>query len=299
MSFQYLRVTVWGPAQALLIAISISLMVGCSPVILASAPPSSITAPQSMIAPRKLWHVIPILKTQQPIAIALDLKLDVYFTGYAAHEASVLLPGGTVKNLGGHLYRAYGIAVFKKLVYVADSAHALVKKISPDGRVAELGSGWKGPVSIGTDTKGDVYVLDSVNQNIVRLRQNEQTTIFTAPNGCGVTRMGTDASGNLYVSCIASNEVLQVNQQTGASKPVCSGWQSPAVVGSDAAGDVYVSNSGTNGNKLIFECSASGKFSTIQPDADIGSIAGIAPYDGDLYIAGTGKSEIYKLVPPQ
>jgi DNA-binding beta-propeller fold protein YncE len=277
----------------LICCLGIIMSAACAQTSLSSLRPIGV-APE--VERNAVWTVVPLLGALQPFGITVNGKGSVFFTELPSGKAKVLLPNGDIESIVAHLKRAEGIAVFRKITYIADTGNLVVKRISSNGKVTTIGSGWDFPQSVATDSAGNLYVYDNGPRKIVRFHNNRQTNSISIPSTCqGVTRgLGLDAHGNMYVSCYAENEVLKI-QPDGTATEICTGWQSPFGITSDPAGDVYVAN---NKSQAIFECTTSGQLQTIMTNKKIGEVTGLAFHDSDLYVTSTDKRQIYKLTPP-
>jgi DNA-binding beta-propeller fold protein YncE len=123
---------------------------------------------------RQALHVTKLLKALQPFGIAVNSSGDVYFTELPSSSAKVFLTDGKIESIAAQLRQAHGIAVYKNVTYIADTTHRLVKRVSGNGKVSTIGSGWDYPDSVTTDSDGDLYVYDNGLRNIFHFRHDQQ-----------------------------------------------------------------------------------------------------------------------------
>lgn len=146
------------------------------------------------------------------------------------------------------------------------------------------------PFDVATDSAGNLFVADSLNQVIRRVDAVTRTITTVAGNGqagfsgdgglatsasfSNPTGIAVDSAGNLYIADSDNNRVRRVDHQTGMITTVagsgvicpssyfsyCSGdggaatsatLNGPAAVAVDTAGNLYVSDSGNNAIRRV------------------------------------------------
>lgn len=142
-----------------------------------------------------------------PAGLAVDGKGNVYIADAADHRVRKVSPGGTITTIAGtgkyglsgdggpatkaKLFRPSGVAVDGKgNVYIADTTNNRVRKVSPGGTITtfagtgnpDAGSTFSGdggpatkahlsgPRGLAVDAKGNVYVADSGNRRVRKVR---------------------------------------------------------------------------------------------------------------------------------
>ena len=214
---------------------------------------------------------------------------------------------GTNNGTGGAalFYQPAGLAVDGSgNVYVADTANATIRVITPGGVVTNLagtpgvygsangsGSGaqFYQPAGVALDASGNVYVADTFNHTVRRVTPGGATTLFaggpgvfgSADGGTGAARFcapqGLAVSGtNIYVADTGNSAIRQIS---GGSVVTFAGFAStgsadgtnaaaqfywPQGAAVDGAGNTYV---GDTFNHTIRKISVSGVVSTIAGSA--------------------------------
>lgn len=135
-------------------------------------------------------------------------------------------------------------------VYVADTGHNAIKKISPPfdgpthGKITKLGSGFSAPYGVAVDAKGDVFVANNGNNLVQEILPSgairQIGSGFTSLQGVAV-----DTRGNAYV--IGGNAAFEVSppfvgSTHGKIKEIGYEFSSPEGVAVDGKGFVYIAN---------------------------------------------------------
>jgi len=189
-----------------------------------------------------------------PTALAVDKKGFVYVADTHNSLIRKISPEGFVTTMAGQ--REYptnpgmdkteprfdnpdGIAVDDSgNVYVSDWANDLIRKITPEGRISNIaGNGGRGsqngpgntssfylPGGIARDGKGNIYVADTYNNLIRKIRPDGLVTRFAgkpakgADNGKGPEAsffhpvgLALDPQGNLYVADVGNNMIRKIS----------------------------------------------------------------------------------------
>ncbi|MBX3737838.1 MAG: immunoglobulin domain-containing protein [Candidatus Didemnitutus sp.] len=180
------------------------------------------------------------------------------------------------------------------VLYVADTANALIRRISAEGVVTTLagnssqrgnanGTGaaatFSAPVGLALDSGGNLYVADSTNHTVRKVTSSGAVTTYAGQAGLSGSANGSAARFN-----------------------------NPTAVAIDSAGNVFVAD--TNNNTIR----------KIAPSGDVSTFAGVAgvagssdgtgsaslfnqprglAFDnaGNLYVADTGNSTLRKIAP--
>ena len=248
-----------------------------------------------------------------PRGIAVDKAGNLYIADYENQLIRKITPGGVVTTLAGgagadYAFPGYsnGIGTSASFlwptevavdtsgnVYVADSGHCLIRKITSGGVVSTLaGSGSEGsadgigraasfskPEGVAVDTSGNVYVADS---NVIR-KITCRGVVTTLAKSSGVTG-STDRSGNLIIASL----------------------NYPSRVAVDTSGNVYFTDSI---NSRIRKITPDGIVTTLAGSAGVAGAAdgmgtaalfnapeGIAvDTSGNIYVADTGNELIRKI----
>src|SRR5688572_7511191 len=155
----------------------------------------------------------------------------------------VLAGDGKPGTRDGHVTRArfsdpFGVAVGSDgSLYVADAGEArAVRRISPDGFVSTIATGFNTPSGIAIDANGVLYVADTANNVIRRVaRDSTVTTLaqgFNGPIGVAIDRAGRVIVADTYNDRIRAIEtdgtVVDITQEE---------FDTPCGVAVDAAGN--------------------------------------------------------------
>jgi len=203
-----------------------------------------------------------------PFGVAVDSAGTVYVADTYNHRIRKILPDGTVSTLSGsgtpgfadgvgtaaQFYYPTGVAVDSAgTVYVADLSNNRIRKVKPDGTVSTLaGSGAAGfadgagltaqfnkPTGVAVDSAGTVYVADSNNNRIRKVR----------PDGMVSTLAGSGTQGFLDAVGVAAK------------------FAHPNGVAVDSTGTVYVAD---KFNKRIRKVQPNGTVSTLAGTGTLG-----------------------------
>ena len=221
-------------------------------------------------------------------------------------------------------------------VYVADTFNYTIRKITPAGVVTTLaGSGKFGnadgvgaaasfasPVSLTVDGAGNVYVTDSINNNIRKITPAGVVgRLSVATSFASIWAVALDGAGNLYVVADGSR-IVKIAAGGAASNlagspgtygsadgaGAAASFNYPAGLAVDGAGNVYVADSRNNTMRRI---TPAGVVSTVAGTAGVyGSADGVgaaASFDypngvaidraGNIYVADTYNSTIRRMNP--
>ncbi len=266
-----------------------------------------------------------------PIGLAVDSAGNLYIADSLNNRIRIVSPNGIINTFAGNgsigypgaigdagqasqaqLYLPAGVAVDSKgNVYIADTAHSLIREVTPDGNINSIaGDGYAGyrgdsqipttgelnrPQDIAIDTSGNIYIADTGNSAI---------RIIYSAGSKAVTSTGTSLAGML--NTFAGNYAIGYTGDGGISYQAA--LDSPSSVAVDPSGNVYLTEpyDGT-----IRQVNTKGIINTIvgldvqgfTGDGGIASKAllntpmGVATdASGNLYIADTLNNRIRKVV---
>ncbi len=238
------------------------------------------------------------------------------------------------------LYQPNGVAVDKfGNVYVADQGNHLIRKIEPSGIISifagipgasvpspgpfgglSVNAAIGAPVSVATDTFGNVFIGDAGSAKIYKVDINGVINVYATGVGTQYG-MATDKTGNLYVAENISSKIKKVNLAgtvtviagTGIAGFSGDGGLAtaalidhPVGVCADGSGNIFFSDN----NNRIRKIDNSGIISTYAGNGGIGYTGDGGPAtaanfnmayglsvdtSGNLYVADNNNNEIRKI----
>ena len=255
-----------------------------------------------------------------PSGVAVDASGTVYVADTLNHKIRKITTAGVVSTLSGSYVSSsiidgaamdakfdnpFGVAVDASgNVYVADSDHHVIRKITTTGMVSTLaGSGSIGsadgtgvislnaPSGIAVDTKGNMYVTNTGNCKIRKINTAGMVSSFVgsgadgSADGIGTTTsfkspygIAVDVSGNIYVADTYNHKIRKITTTGVVNTLAGSGAQgsadgvgaiasfnTPSSIAVDISGNVYVVD---RGNHKIRKITAAGVVSTLAGSID-------------------------------
>jgi len=232
-------------------------------------------------------------------------------------------------------------------LYVADSRNNLIRKISADGAVTTLaGSGKQGsddgkgtaasfffPTALAADANGVVYVADTHNNMIRKIRPDGTVTTIAGRISAEVAKyrdtvikfdnpygIAVDKAGNVFVADWERDMIKKIspggkvsafagNSEKGAKdgKGAAATFYLPEGLAIDKAGNLYVADCYNN---MIRKISPGGIVSTVAGNVKKGSKDGkgktasfshpdglAVDRSGNVYVADVGNNKIRKITP--
>ncbi|MGA9493372.1 MAG: NHL repeat-containing protein, partial [Mycobacterium sp.] len=165
-------------------------------------------------------------------------------------------------------------------------------------------TGLKGPTAVAVDSAGDVYVVDELTSQVLKLAAGSTDLLVLpveAPSPDNPTFMTSDPSGvavdsagDVYVAESHNNRVLKL--AAGSTTPAVlpfTDLNEPKGVAVDSAGDVYVAD---RGSSRVLKLAVGSTTPAVLPFSDLEYINGVAvDRAGDVYVADSGNNRVLKL----
>jgi DNA-binding beta-propeller fold protein YncE len=190
------------------------------------------------------------------------------------------------------------------LLSVCQNAHAsfsltfqgLVQTVNTGGSIS-LSS----PAGIVVDSAGDVYLVDTGNNQVVEVSAQGAASVLTinglSPSLSSPSGIAIDGAGDLYIADTGNSRVVEVTP-AGAGSVISTGsvaLSSPRGVALDQSGDIFIADTGNN---RIVEVTSGGSAAALTITVSSGtstlsSPAGLAVNNsGMLYIADSGNNRV-------
>ena len=290
-----------------------------------------------------------------PGGVATDGAGNVYVADTNNNTIRKITPAGVVSTLagtagtvgstdgtGGAASFAFPAGVAADSVgnvYVGDTRNDTIRKITPAGVVSTFAgtAGTSGsadgtgaaarfdfPIGVATDSVGNVYVADTLNQTIRKITPGGVVSTlagtaarFDSPDG-----VAADSAGNVYVADSGNDTIRKITPAgvvstlagtaltTGSTDGTGAGarFNFPMGVAADGSGQVYVADTG---NDTIRKITPAGVVSTLAGTAEmVGSTDGsgaeasfASPWGmatdsaGNVYVADSANNTIRKITP--
>jgi RHS repeat-associated protein len=262
---------------------------------------------------------------KQPSGVAASPSGIVYVADTMHHQIMAIQPNGQAAVIAGSgqpgqtdgaaaqaKFKQPGAVVFdpaRQVLYVADTANNVIRKIASDGTVSTFAgsgrgeardgngtqAGFKSPAGLALDAAGNLYVADSGNDQIRMITPAGVVTtaaggvhsgfadgvaaqsLFKAPGGVAVTASGVVIiadSGNNRIRQLAAGLVTTI-AGTGHSGFVngagaVAELSSPSALTIDDGGNIYVADTGNNAIRKI----TAGLVSTLAGSSKAGYVDG-------------------------
>jgi sugar lactone lactonase YvrE len=133
------------------------------------------------------------------------------------------------------------------------SAVAAAAQVTFTGTQAAVASGtWSSPSMVAVDTTGNVYVADSVSNQVFELAKTSaglSQPVVIDSNLSAPMGVAADSHGNVYISDSGNSRILMMPRTTaglGSPVQIAAGLSGPGGLAVDLAGNVFVADTGNN-----------------------------------------------------
>lgn len=153
------------------------------------------------------------------VAVGSDGSVFVADAG-EAHAVRRISPDGFVSTIATGFNTPSGIAIDASgVLYVADTGNNAIRRVALDGAVTTLGHGFNGPIGVAVDPAGRVIVADTYNDRIRAIQTDGTVVDITQEEFDTPCGVAVDAAGNIYVAETGAGAVRMIST-TGAVSAV-------------------------------------------------------------------------------
>lgn len=192
-------------------------------------------------------------------------------------------------------------------VYIADTAHNQIVKVTPAGIastliITGLTTGLSAPERLALDDSGNLYITDTGNNRIVLVSPAGAGSVIDLGGATLISPRGVaiDASGNLYIADTGNNRIVQLPSGGSAGVLNITGLgtalSSPVGLTVDTAGNLYVADAGNNRIVQVTTGGAGSALSISGLGTALSAPAGVAVDSfTNLFIADSGNNRVVKV----
>ena len=260
-----------------------------------------------------------------PDGLRTDAAGNIYISDSGNFRIVKVTPNGTVATVAGSGTQGFagdgGAATDAALnypndvaigtngaLYIADSANARIRVVSPAGIISTLAGSDVQPQiysadSLAVDAAGTVYYTDSFRNQVLSVSAGgvitkvagDGTKGYSGDGGAATSAqlssplgLALDTSGNLYIADSGNQVIRKVTAGGTISTYVGAGLSFPTSLAVDATGNLYIADTGNN---RVQKVTPNGGTSTIP-----GNPAGLAVDGaGNLYIADSANNRVQRV----
>jgi trimeric autotransporter adhesin len=166
----------------------------------------------------------------QPSAVAVDGAGNVYI-GDSGNGRIVEVPmqAGVLNNSAQSVVMAglngttTGLATdYTGSLYVADSGNKRVLRITNTSGTlnpsytATIGTGFKAPVAVATDSKGDVFIADQDANDVVEITPLSSAQVQVGSSLSGPSGLAVDPAGSVYIADSGNYRIIKIPNENGS-----------------------------------------------------------------------------------
>ncbi len=156
-------------------------------------------------------------------------------------------------------------------------------------------TGLNNPVGVAVDTAGDLYVIDRINNRVLKLAAGSSAQAVLPLTGLkNPLGVAVDTTGNLYVTDTNNNQVLELAAGSATQSVLpFTGLKWPAGVAVDTSGDLYVVDAGNN---QVLKLAAGSGSQAVLPFIGLNFPDGVAvDAAGNLYVTDLPNNQVLEL----
>ena len=167
-------------------------------------------------------------------------------------------------------------------------------QVSFAGAQTTVGSGLNQPAAVAVDGAGDVFIVDTLNNRVVKVSPDGALTIL----GSGLNQprgVAVDRAGDVFIADTGNGQVVEVPAGGGAQTTLADGFTSPISVAVDQAGNVFVADSAS---AHVAKLPANPLMARALLGSGLNHPSGVAvDAAGDVFIADTGNNRVVEVGP--
>ena len=192
-------------------------------------------------------------------------------------------------------------------LYIADSAHHQIVKVTPAGTatvlvLTGLSTGLSAPEGLAIDDVGNLYIADTGHNRVVTMSSAGTAAVLdlgsltlSSPRGLAI-----DAARNLYIADTGANRIVKLpSGGAGAALNITglgTALSAPAGLAVDAAGNLYIADSGNNRIVQVTPGGAGSALSISGLGTALSAPTGVAVDSfANIFIADSGNSRVVKV----
>jgi sugar lactone lactonase YvrE len=174
--------------------------------------------------------------------------------------------------------------------FIADGTCTLQPHVALD--TTSLGTGFSSPISVATDSAGNLIVADSYGGRIVRMASDGSNPSSVGPGFTFPTAVALDSTGRIYVADFLASRVERMNGDGSNLTVIGTNFFAPCGVAVDADGTIYVADTGNN---RVVKINADGSGQTAIGTGFSGPSSVTVDGAGHVFVADSYNSRIVRM----